>query len=404
MTDVVTDPQPRLSAAARSILIPIVLFGMYAAFGAAWLGARPLFPEIQAEFAVDLRSAAWLLNIVSMAKSVTPILAGIIAARIGLTSTMRMAALLMCVALLVPWLPTFPLWVVGRFLFGIGGAIWVALMGAVVVEAVAKEGRAFVNAMNGVAVNTGAVVGLKYALPLNVLGFRMTMTILAGALVVFAVLLVAVGPLSQTKPAKVPMSTLLAAYKSVLLEKTTWIVAFAFTGPLALYLILSSYLPTHMEQAFKMPRIEALGWLIHTMIWAIPGSLLVGVLLQKKMGSARLHMVVGAILTVLATWMALQATDDDSRKVWFALVGVGVFWPVAPLVTSLQQLPKMTTARVGMVMGTMASVSYVISAFAPDIVGKAVADGHPAAAAMLPCCLFGLTPIIALLLPTTSEP
>lgn len=393
-----------MSPKVRSVLVPVVLFGMYAAFGAAWLGARPLFPEIQQALSVDLRAAAWLINIVSMAKSFTPILAGIIAARIGLTTTMRGAAALMCVALVVPWLPGFPAWVAARFLFGVGGAVWFALMGAVVVDAVAAEGRAIANAANGVAVNTGAVVGLKAGLPLNQLvGYQMTLTIFALAIVVFAVVLLAVGPLSKTAPPKVPLSTLLSSYASVLQEPATWIVAVAFTGPLALYLILSSFLPTHMDQAFHMQRAEALGWLIYLMIWAIPASLVVGVLVQKKIGAARLHMAVGALLAPLATYMALTAVDDASRAVWFALVGVGLFWPVAPLVTTLQKLPNMSASRVGMVMGTMASVSYVVSAFAPDVVGRVVAAGAPAATAMLPCSLFGLTPLVALLLPAQRE-
>jgi len=393
-----------MSPNVRSVVVPVVLFGMYAAFGAAWLGARPLFPELQQALGVDVRAAAWLINIVSMAKSVTPILAGIIAARIGLTTTMRGAAALMCVALLVPWLPGYWAWIGARFLFGVGGAIWFALMGAVVVDAVKPEGRSFANALNGVAVNTGAVVGLKAALPLNqVVGYQMTLTIFALAIVVFSVVLVAVGPLSTSKPPQVPLSTLMKSYASVLSEPATWIVAAAFTGPLALYLILSSFLPTHMNEAFKMERPEALGWLIHLMLWAIPGSLVVGVLLQKKIGAPRLHMVLGALLAPVATYFALNAADDASRSVWFALVGVGLFWPVAPLVTTLQKLPNMTASRVGMVMGTMASVSYVVSAFAPDVVGRVVAGGQPAATAMVPCSLFGLTPLIALLLPSQKS-
>lgn len=389
---------------ARAVVVAAVLFGMYAAFGAAWLGARPLFPEIQAALAVDLRSAAWLLSIVSMAKSFTPILAGIVAARIGLTSTMRGAALLMCVAVVVPWLPTFEAWVVGRFLFGVGGAIWVALMGAVVVDVVAAEHRALVNALNGVAVNTGAVIGLKFALPLQErLGYQGTLTVFALGLVVFTVILLGVGALSRTQPKPQPLSTTLLAYLGVLKEASTWIVAFAFTGPLALYLVLSTYLPKHMEEAFQMGRAEALGWLIHTMIWAIPSSLAVGFLLQRKLGSPRVHMAIAALVAPIATYMALGATTNEARMVWFALVGLGLFWPVAPLVTALQRLPNMTATRVGMVMGTMASVSYVVSAFAPDVVGGIVAGGGSVASALVPGCLFGVTPVLGLLLRTAPK-
>jgi predicted MFS family arabinose efflux permease len=396
-------PSPASSSTLRSAAIAAILFCMYAAFGAAWLGTRPLFPEIQAALDVDLRGAAWLLSIVSMAKSFTPILAGIVAARIGLTSTMRGAALLMCVALVVPWLPSFEAWVVARFLFGVGGAVWVALMGAVVVDVIAAEHRALVNAMNGVAVNTGAVVGLKFAIPLQQAlgGFRGALSVFALALAVCTVALFAIGSVSSTtRPVPQPLRTTLSAYAAVLRESSTWIVALAFTGPLALYLVLSTYLPSHMEQAYAMSRVQALGWLIHTMVWAIPSSLAVGFLLQRRLGSPRLHMMIAAAIAPVASYFALQATTDEARQVWFALVGLGLFWPVAPLVTALQTLPQMTPARVGMVMGTMASVSYVVSAFAPDVVGAVVAAGGTVGSALIPGCLFGVTPALGLLLPS----
>ncbi len=393
-----------MTTSTRSILIPLVLFGMYAAFGAAWLGLVPLFKELQAALDVDARAAGRLIGIVSLAKSFTPILAGIVAARVGLTATMRTAGLLMCLAVLVPWLPGFPLWVAGRFLFGVGGAVWFALMGAVVVDAVAPGARPAVNALNGVAVNTGAIVGLKFALPLaESFGFQTALSIFALPIVLFSGLLVAVGPLSQSAPKVVPVGAIAQSYLAVLKEKTTWIVAIAFTGPLALYLVVNTWLPTHLQEAFAMARAEASSWLVYMNLWGIPASLAVGFLLTRKIGAPRLHMLIGALLLPIGIWSALQAGDDDARKLWFAIAGIGMFWPVAPLVTALQRMPDMTAARVGMVLGTMGSVTYVVSSFAPDIVGRAVALGQPVAVTLLPCCIFGLTPVVALLLPEQPE-
>jgi cyanate permease len=393
-----------MSPTARSVVIPLVLFGMYAAFGAAWLGVVPLFKEISAALAVDVPSAARLVGIVSLAKSVIPIVAGVVAARVGLTATMRAAAVLMALAIAIPFLPAFPLWIAGRFLFGVGGAIWLALMGAVVVDAVGPRARPVVNALNGVAVNTGAIVGLTFALPLSAsLGFDKTLALFGAAIAVFGALLLAVGPLSSTKPPAVPVSTVLKSYGSVLREPSTWLVALAFTGPLALYLVVNTWLPTHLEEAFAMQRSAAASWLVYMNVWGIPASLGVGFLLFHKIGPPRLHMLVGALLLPVGMWLALRAGDDDGRRLWLAVAGVGMFWPVAPLVTALQRMPGMTAARVGMVMGTMGSVTYVVSSFAPDVVGAAVTAGAPAITALLPCCALGLTPVVALLLPSDRD-
>ena len=106
-----------MSEQQRGVVVPLVLFGMYAGFGAAWMAVVPLFPEIKPGLAVDLPAAVGLVTIVSLAKSVVPILAGVAAARFGLSSTLKAAAVLMSFSVIVPWLPGFPLWVAARFFF-----------------------------------------------------------------------------------------------------------------------------------------------------------------------------------------------------------------------------------------------------------------------------------------------
>jgi MFS family permease len=367
---------------ARAVLVPLVLFGMYAAFGASWMAVVPLFPELEALLGVPRVDAAWLVTVVSLAKSVVPILAGVAAARFGLTRTMRGAAIL-----------------IARFVFGVGGAIWFTLIGAVVVDVVAAERRGFVNAINGVAVNTGAIIGLKTALPLkDALGPQGAMTALSVATALFLVLLVALGPLSQAAPRQVSIGDILKSYRAVLGEKATWLIAGAFCGPLALYLVVNTWLPSYLEQVYALTRAEAASALSTMNLWGIPASLGIGVLLQKGVWRVRGWVLVGALLLPVGMAGALLV-DASLRPVFFALAGAGLFIPVAPLVTLLQKQPGMTAARFGMVMGTMGSVTYIVSSVAPNIVGSAVAAGVPIADVLVPCCVLGVTPLLGLLLP-----
>jgi cyanate permease len=390
-------PSSSLSPAARAVVVPVVLFGMYAAFGASWMAVVPLFPELKAAFGVDGATVAWLVTVVSLVKSVVPILAGIVAARVGLTTSLRVAAVLIASSVVTPWLPDFAAVVVARFVFGVGGAMWLALMGAVVVDVVRADRRGLVNAINGVAVNTGAIVGLQAALPLNAaLGHEATLAVLSSATVVFAVLCFAVGPLG-TAPGKTPVVDIARAYARVLGEATTWIVAAAFAGPLALYLVMNTWLPTHLQSAFGMTRAEAASWLSTMNLWGIPASLLIGFLLQRNIGPVRLHIGVGALLLPLGVFGALTV-DESLRGFAFAVAGVGMFLPVAPLVTLLQRQPGMTAAKVGMVMGTMGSVTYVVSSVAPNVVGSLVEGGAALGDVLVPVCALGLTPVVALVL------
>lgn len=398
-----TMEQPATSS-WRTTVVPLVLFGMYASFGAAWMAVVPLFPEIETLLGVDRKSALTLVTVVSIAKSIVPILAGVLAARLGLTTTMRIAAVLMSLGVLVPWLPGgWSVWVAARFIFGVGGAVWLTLMGAVVVDVVAPARRGFVNALNGVAINTGVIVGLKSALPLkDALGAQGALTVLSSTMALFLVLLLAVGPLSSAPPRAVSFGAIFRSYVAVLKERTTWIIAAAFCGPLALYLVVNTWLPTYLEQAYGLTRAAAAGALSTMNLWGIPASLTIGVLLQKKVWRVRGWILVGGLLLPVGMAGALLA-DEAWRMPFFALAGAGLFTPVAPLVTLLQKQPGMTPARFGMVMGTMGSVTYIVSSLAPNVVGSVVDGGIPLATALLPCCILGITPLLALLLDEPVE-
>lgn len=393
------------SSSIRAVVVPLVLFGMYAGFGAAWMAVVPLFPEVQTLLGITERAdAVGLVSIVSIAKSIVPILAGVVAARLGLTMTMRAAGLLIACSVIIPWLPGgLPVWLAARFIFGVGGAIWLTLMGAVVVDVVAPARRGLVNALNGVAVNTGVIIGLRNALPLkDALGAQGALTVLSAATAVFFVVLLLVGPLSSAPPRQVSFGDILKSYKSVLGEATTWFVAAAFCGPLALYLIVNSWLPTYLETAFGLTRVAASAATSTMNLWGIPASLAIGVLLQRKVWRVRGWILVGAVVLPIGMAGALLA-DETWRMTFFAVAGMGLFIPVAPLVTLLQKQPGMTAARFGMVMGTMGSVTYIVSSVAPNVVGSAIKSGVPIGTALLPCCLLGLTPLIGLLLKEPEE-
>lgn len=393
------------SFSIRAVIVPLLLFGMYAGFGAAWMAVVPLFPEVQALLGIaDRAEAVGLVSIVSIATSIVPILAGVLAARLGLTTTMRAAGLLMACSVLIPWLPGgLPVWLGARFMFGIGGAVWLTLMRAVVVDVVAPARRGLVNALNGVAVNTGVIIGLRNALTLkDAIGAQWALTVLASATVVFFVVLMFVGPLSSAPPRQVPFGDILKSYKSVLGEGTTWFVAAAFCGPLALYLIVNTWLPTYLETAFGLTRAAATAATSTMNIWGIPASLAVGVLLQRKVWRVRGWIFIGGLVLPLGMAGALLA-DETWRMTFFAIAGMGLFIPVVPLVTLLQRQPGMTAARFGMVMETMGSVSYIVSSVAPNVVGTAIKSGIPVGSALLPCCLLGFTPLFGLLLTEPTD-
>ncbi len=382
---------------SRGIAVAVVLFGMYASFGMAWIGVVPLFPEIKAALDVQGGQAAWIISVVSLAKSVFPILAGILAARIGTTKTLRTAGALIVISAAIPFLPTYWAWLIGRFVFGVGGALWVTLMPSVVMQVFPVEKRALVNAANGVAVNTGVILALQLSLPLaSSIGWRGALSIygaLTGVFFVALLLLGTIGAAPRAAQAVAPPMT----YAQVLSLPTTWIISIAFTGPLALYLVFNTFMATYFEQTFAISRADSAGLLSWMNLWGIPASIVTGLLVQRTK-RCRPFLIVGAVLLPVGALCSLIPSLRPLQGVFLAMTGVGLFVTVSPLVTLLQMQPGMTPASIGMVTGTMFSVTYILSSVTPGVVGWIVDHGFAMGPALFACCVLGATPAVGLFL------
>ena len=381
---------------ARTLTIAALLPLVYLLFGVTWIGFVPLLPEVAKGVDKGIPDAAFLVVVISWAKSFVPILAGIVAARLGLTSTLRVGGALILVGGIAPWLHDYGAAVAVRFVFGIGGAVWVTLMGPVVLASLAPAQRPIANAVNGVAVNAGIVVAYAITLPLaQLVGPQWALTLSTFATGACLVALSFVGKLGDA-PAPQPIGQTLLAYARTLKLAPTWILAVAFCGPLALYLMLNTFLAQHLVAEFHLERSAASHWMIWMNAWGVPVSLLSGVLLTK-IGTPK-PMLVATIVAPLGLWLALSSSSDAMRAVGFVLVSVGLFLPVSPLVTTVQKLPGMTPQQFGMIIGTMFAVSYIVSSAIPTAMGPLVAHGVPLGSLLVGAGFLGVTPVVGLLL------
>ena len=65
--------------------------------------------------------------------------------------------------------------------------------------------------------------------------------------------------------------------------EATWILVVAFSGPLALYLLLNTFLSQFLIAEFHLDRTAASHRMVWLNAWALPTSLLSGVLLAKQL-------------------------------------------------------------------------------------------------------------------------
>lgn len=348
-----------------------LLFLLYFSFGVSWLAYAPIMGDLEQHFGVNHTEGAMMISLVSLAKAFVPLFAGVLAARLGLKEALLVGASLSALAALVPLAPTFKTLLLGRFLFGMGGAIVVTLMGPTVMAWFPRKELPMVNGLNNVAVNAGICLALFATVPtVNTFGWRPT---LIGFGLFSAALTAAWAVLGRDGAKETPEQPLAdeqdATLGELIRRKETWLIAMAFTGPLSLYLALNTWLPSHYQDAFGLSRQAASSLTGLFNLVGIPAALCGG-FLTGKLGLRRpLVMLSGGLMPVAA--LGLFLSPFQSLRVASAvLLGACFFLYVAPLFTIPMELPGMTPSRVALMMGCVFSLSYVVSFVSPLLVGK----------------------------------
>jgi cyanate permease len=364
-------PQPDSPAGrppAYRWVIETLLFASYFVFGMSWIGYAPFLAAFQQELALSHGEAGMLISAVSFAKTFAPFLAGWLAVRMGVKRAILLGMAFMCASLASPYLADAASLIASRFVFGIGGAILVTLFGAAVLQWFPPRERPLLNGVNGVAVNAGITLTLFLTPPLAA---RIGRTSALSAYAVISLLLTlawavfgrnrnAGGPAAATQQQE--------SYIEVLGRRETWLLAFGFSGPLALYLVFNTWLPTYYQQALGMSLARGAQLTGLANLVGIPAAIAGGMLVRRF--PARKPFIWGsAIVITLAAFGMFLASDPAEISVWAVMFGVSLFLWVSPLVTLAMELPGMTPARFAMVMGVFFGASYVAAFFAPILAG-----------------------------------
>jgi len=347
-------------------LIELLLFAIYFAFGLSWLAYSPLLPEIEATFHLPHAEGAMLISTVSLAKAFVPLLAGLLASRVGVSRAISIGAWLAALAVLAPLAPGFKALLGMRFLFGVGGAIVVTLMGAMVMPLFAAKHLPVINGLNNVAVNCGVTSALFLAVPCaQDYGWRPTLMGFGVVSLVLAFLWQIFGAKPASGAAKnqprVPFS-------QALKRRETWLIALAFTGPLSLYLALNTWLPTHYVEAFGLARSAASKLTGMMNLVGIPTAILAG-LATSRLGLRRPLIIAAGCLMVPAAIGLVAAPAPELRAVCAVLLGISFFLYAAPLFTIPMELEGTSASEVAVIQGTVYSMAYLASFTAPVLVG-----------------------------------
>lgn len=350
-------------------VVETLLFLIYFSFGISWIAYSPIMVDLEGHFGVGHTEGAMMISLVSLAKAFVPLVAGVLAARLGLKKALLLGAGLSALAAVIPLAPDFRMLLLGRFLFGMGGAIVVTLMGPTVMAWFPRHELPMVNGINNVAVNAGITVALFATVPAveafgwkpALTGFGLVSAALAAAWALF-------GKEVEVDP-KSAQADEDARLSEILRRRETWWIALAFTGPLSLYLALNTWLPSHYQAAFGLSKAAASQMTGLFNLVGIPAAILGG-MLTAKLGLRRPLIIFAGLLMPIAAAGLFAAPSHSLRVVSAVALGSAFFLYVAPLFTIPMELPGMTPRKVALMMGCVFSMSYVLSFISPMLVGR----------------------------------
>lgn len=363
---------PEAKPTPYRFVVETLLFLTYMVFGISWIAITPLVGELQSEFHVTSAQLGMLNTMVSVAKVIAPLLTGLLAIRIGLKKTILLGSAFIACAALAPFAQDFNTFLLSRFVFGIGGAMVVTLLGPMVMQWFPKGEMPLVNAFNNVAVNTGITITLFSTVPLaNAFGWRNTLLayglVSVGLFVAWAIL----GRDLKAAPAGAGAAAAPEAkvtYQDVWRMKETWIIAVAFAGPLAMYLAFNTWLPKYYMEAFGMTKAMASQYTGLFNLVGIPTAIIAG-LLTKQLGLRRPFIIGSGLVMGFAAFGMFMVNSPVVIMIAAVFLGAALFTYVSPLFTIPMELKGATPQHVSLMMGTVFSFAYFFSSLSPVVVG-----------------------------------
>lgn len=390
------------SSRNRAIIIETIMFFTYAFFAVNWIAGSTLTPQIMEFFNLkNFASATLISNAITIAKIIGNFTAAWFLHKLKPKKAIGLASFMVVAGSVVAILSTqYSIFVIGRFIMGFGGALYVVYFSPMVIHYFIEDQRATVSAINGVAYNFGSILAMLMIAPVVrwLVSWQKSMSffaIISGILFILWLIFGQDFPLGHKGQEEQNKKD--TSIKEGLKKPFNWIFPFTYSGLLTLYIVVLTIFP----QA-DITQVDS-KWLSALMaVGGIIGSIL-AILLNKRYQMRRPPIRwCGLFMTIVAIIMFKVNVPMVSYISALAL-GILMFLPVTSLVMIPQELPGMTPGRITTTMGLFWAISYVIETIVYWILGQVV-DARGFGPALMISAIFSLTFFIgSFLLPETGK-
>ena len=301
----------------KKYLIEAVLFFSYSMFSFAWVCGSLLSGKIMTEFDVSgIATSTYATNAVTLAKIIGNITAAWVLLRLKPKKAFAFASLLIIAGGLGALATNYPLYVFTRLALGFGGAFMVVYCNPIVLHYFSAPERPTMNAINGVAFNTGSLFALLFAhILFNQFGSWQGVILFASA--VSAIFLVCWWLLSDDFPLTTPAAHsgeqkgAVYTLRDGMKEVFNWAYALGYSGLLLCYISVFSLFPQIPSFAITGERLALL------MMSAGMAGAVLGIPLAKKLGlrvplvrCCSFLMTLFAAITILTSISAIASASS----------------------------------------------------------------------------------------------
>lgn len=349
----------------KSIAIEAIMFLAYAFFAVNWIAGSTLTPNILKAFDVEGPSAVSLINnVVTIAKILGNLVAATIFAKLFPKKSIGLGALLIPAgALLAALSQSFPIFLIGRFIMGFGGALFVVYFSPVVVNYFHPDQRPVVNALNNVAYNVGSILALILVGPvikLLSLGRYALVAFSIVSFIIFAAWIFIGEDFRITSSQETGSKTF--SLKDALGEKIAILMPTMYFGHLTLYMVMLNIFPnTNFSPipASKISTLFTMGALIGTLL-----SIIVAKKSRKRVPTLR----VSGILTTAIGLLLINSKNPVITSILALALGTIMYVPLTNFVLIPQEMPGMFSERLTQIMSVYWALVYILETIAYQII------------------------------------
>ena len=351
----------------RKYIIELVMFLSYALFAASWVIGSILAPTITKDFGLQsVTAATWATNAITIAKILGNLLAAWLLMKLKPKKAFALASLLIVAAMLSAWVGNYSLYVVIRFIMGLGGALMLVYFSPIVFYYFTPAQLPILNGINISAFNLGNIFALSCTGSLlAILGAWQNIVIATSlASLLFLLIWMIVGEnfeLNKVPQANTEQHTY--TLRHGLKDKFNWLLPLTYTGFLFLFISMFSLFP--IIPGFAVPGTH----LSIVMLLSNTGGLFSGIV-GAKIYPFRIPVMryCGLLVTVFAV---IMITAETPAIVYTAAVLAGFFqaFPISCMLTLPLELPNMTPGRATVIFGMLWSIAYLVETILMFIAG-----------------------------------